>query len=300
MKYLSIIFIVLLASCTSKKEPVVQEKKVEVKYSGNIFNPLYLGKLIETPISMGSIMDLEKCQELNLAKISLYVKGARYADQISEKYVYLFNKQSLPISFFHYDNKMKEYPYSELAFTYNGKNQIAKIDIAKYMGVSNLPPIIFKNDSTQTISLTSKGNNRNDSLVFYPSISNPTMILTVVNNFVNSMEIVAEKGSQPDDWKLIASDFDSTLVEFAMTAKTITLTENGFPVASYDLDSNWNQKERIRSWEYNEGNQPVYYKEWLHGSLVKLMEITYASNNLPKMFVIDRKKYIFYSEFHVK
>lgn len=300
MKYLSIFFIVLLAACTSKKEPVVQKKKVEVKYSGNIFNPLYLGKLIETPIAMGTIMDLDKCQELNLAKISLYVKGARYAGQISEKLVYLFNKESLPVNFYHYDNKMKDYPYSELAFVYNSKNQITKIDIAKFMGISNLPPIIFKNDPTQTLSLTSKGNNRNDSLVFYPSITNPTLILTVVNNFIGTMEIVAEKGSQPEDWKVIASNFDSTLVDFALSAKTVTLTENGFPIASYDLDSNWNQKERIRSWEYNEENQPVYYKEWLHGSLVKLMEITYASNNLPKMFVIDRKKYIFYSEFHVR
>ena len=114
------------------------------------------------------------------------------------------------------------------------------------------------------------------------------------------MEIVAEKGTFPEDWKYIASNLDSTMIAYALTTKTITLTENGLPVASYDLDSNWNKKERIRSWEYNNEHQPVYYKEWLHGSLVKLMEIKYASNNLPKLFVVDRQKFIFHSELHVK
>jgi hypothetical protein len=289
-----------LFSCTTKKEPVAVEPEVEFKYSGNIFNPLYLGKIIETPISMGPILNLETCQEMNLSKISLYIKDGRYPGKYQEKLVYMFNKNSLPSTYFRYLKNVKEYPYSHLDFTYDSNRQIDKIDITKYMGFSNVPPVLFSNDSISTLSLTSRGNNRYDSLIFYPSISNPKMILSVVNNFVNTMEIVAEKGTQMEDWKLMAADIDSTLNGFALTAKTVTLTENGLPIASYDLDSNWNQKERVRSWEYNEQNQPVYYKEWLHGSLVKLMEITYASNNLPKMIIVDRKKYLFYSEFHAK
>lgn len=300
MRYLPFIFFIILTSCTSKKEPTVQEKNVEVKYSGNIFNPLYLGKISETPISMGPILDLETCQELNLAKLTLYVKGGRMRNNISEKLIYTFNSQSVPTSFYHYLHNAKEYPYSELDFVYNSKREINKIDITRFMGFSNLPPVLFLNDTTPSLILTSKGNGRSDSLMFYPSITNPSMIVSVVNNFVNTLEIVAEKGSNSDDWKLLASELDSTLNDFTLTAKMVTLTENGLPIASYDLDSNWNQKERVRSWEYNSENQPVYYKEWLHGSLVKLMEITYASNNLPKMFVIDRKKYIFYSEFNAK
>ena len=300
MRYIPFILILLLASCTPKKEPVVKEKKVQVKYSGNIFNPLYLARLLETPVSFGPILNLETCQEMNLAKVTLYVKGGRYYDSYSEKLVYLFNKQSLPISFNHYDRSQKEYPYSELNFVYNSEKEINKINIAKYMGISNLPPVLFSSDSTQTLSLTSKGNERSDSLIYYPSIFNPKLIISVVNNFVNSMEIIADKSTHPEDWMYIASSYDSTLFDFALTAKTITLTENGLPVTSYDLDSNWNKKERIRSWEYNSENQPVYYKEWLHGSLVKLMEISYASNNLPKMFIVDRKKFIFHSEFHVR
>ncbi|MDD2983341.1 MAG: hypothetical protein PHQ74_08130 [Crocinitomicaceae bacterium] len=300
MKSIPLIFILLFTACTSKKEPVASEEKIEVSYSGNIFYPLYLGKLVETPFSMGPIMDLEKCQELNLSKLTLYVKGGRLPNNISEKIVYVFNKESLPKSFYHYLHRAKEYPYSELDFVYNSNKIISKINVARFMGISNVPPVLFTSDSTQTLALTSKGNNRNDSLIFYPSISNPKLILSMVNNFVNTLEIVAEKGSQTEDWKLMAAEIDSTLQDFALTVKTVTLTENGFPIASYDLDSNWTQKERVRSWEYNKQNQPVYYKEWLHGSLVKLMEITYASNNLPKMFVIDRKKFIFHSEFHVR
>ena len=300
MRYIPFILILLLASCTPKKEPVKQEKKVQVKYSGNIFNPLYLGKLLEPPISGGPVLNLETCKEMNLAKMTLYVKGGRYYEGYSEKLVYLFNKQCVPVSFNHYVRSMKEYPYSELNFVYNSDKKIHKINIAKYMGISNLPPVIFSSDSTQKLSLTSRGNDRSDSLIYFPSITNPKMIISVVNNFVNTLEIIADKGTYPEDWKYIASSYDSTLNDFALTSKTITLTENGFPINSYDLDSTWNKKERIRSWEYNSENQPVYYKEFLHGSLVKLMEISYASNNLPKVFTVDRKKYIFYSEFHAK
>ncbi len=300
MNYLPFLFLLLLISCTPEKETVIAEPKDEIKYNGNIFNPLYLGKILETPITTGPVLDLASCQKMKISKISLYIKDGRNPNKYLEKLVYMFNKHSLPETYFQYLKNRKEYPYSELDFVYDANQNIDKIDITKYMGFSNLPPVLFSSDSMHVLSLTSKGNNRYDSLLFYPSISKPTMILSVINNLINTMEIVVDKDTQMEDWKNIASTIDSTLNQFTLTSKVVTLTENGLPIASYDLDSNWNQKERIRSWEYNNEHQPVYYKEWLHGSLVKLMEITYASNNLPKMFVIDRKKYLFYSEFHAK
>ena len=261
---------------------------------------MYIGKLIEIPISTGPILNIETCQEMNLSKITLYVKGGYMRNNISEKLIYTFNKQSIPASFYHYLQNFKGYPYSELDFIYNSNKQISKTNITRYMGFTNLPPVLFKTDTAKTLILTSKGNGRSDSLIYFPSINDPKLILSVVNNIVNSMEIVAENGSETEDWKLLASEIDSSLLGFALSAKTITFTENGLPLSSYDLDSNWNKKERIRSWEYNSENQPTFYKEWLHGSLVKLIEVTYQSNNLPEMFIIDRKKYIFHSEFHAK
>lgn len=294
-KHLFFIAAVVLASCSGKKEPVVKPSKPEVIYETNLIQPLYLGYLFESPNAFGPAWNLDACRKMKLEKISMYVKGGYLPNKMSEKHTYTFNSEGNPKDYAYYIYTQSTNPFSNSNFVYDEAGKLAKVDIGKYLDFSNLPPVIIQSDSAKTISITSRGDGQSDSLLFYPSIENPKMIVEVVNNFINSIEIFVDKGTNTEALKTIAMEVDSNLVDFELTEKTVTYMENGLPIESYHLDKSWKKLERSRAWDYNSKNQPVKYTEWLHGTQIKEIEISYKDNNLPSEIVVDRKKYIFYA-----
>lgn len=297
IKYTFIFITLLLISCNGKKKETDIPKKEDIVYEGNIFNSLYLGRLMEAPVYFGPALNIETCKAFRFAKINMYLKGGRLPNNISEKHTYLFNHNGLPQEYHHFLQSEKQQPYSNLLFQYNSADQLTKIDIIKYMSFTNLPPVVFISDSSKTIGITSKGGGKSDTLIFYPSIENPNLIVEIINNLVNTYEIIANKDSQPKEWLQILSQLDSAYNNFELTAKTITFTENNHPIESFNLDNQLNKLDKSRTWAYNNSGQPTNYKEWLHGSLIKHIEINYAKNNLPSEIIVDRKKFIFHSTF---
>lgn len=294
-KYLLLSCTALFMACSGKKTEVVKESKPAVIYEGNLIQPLYLGEIMESPNRFGPVWNLELCRKIKFQKISMYVKGGYLPNNMSEKLTYTFDSEGNPKDFSHYLYNVSVNPFSNSSFVYAEDGKLAKIDISKYLDFSNLPPVLIKNDSTQTLSVTSRGDGKSDSLIFYPSAENPKVILEIVNDFYNTVEIIAQKGTAANDLKMIIAEIDSNLVNFELTEKMVTFMENGLPVESYHLDKNWNKQEKSKIWTYNSNNQPVKYKEWLHGTLVKDIVINYNDNNLPSEIIVDRKKYIFYT-----
>lgn len=293
-KYLFLLSVVLLASCSGNKPAEAKKAKPEVIYDGNLIRPIYLGSLFESPNTFGPVWDVEACRKMNLEKISMYVKGGYLPNHMAEKLTYTFNTQGNPREFAHYIYTASTEPFSSSNFVYEN-DKLSKVDINKYLDFSNLPPVMIDIDSTRTISITSRGNGESDSLIFYPSIENPRMIVEIVDAFINSIEIFVDKGTNTQEIKALAMQVDSNLVDFELTEKTVTYMENGLPVESYQFDKSWQKLEKSKSWDYNSKKQPTQYKEWLHGTLVKDIVINYKDNNLPAEIIVDRKKYIFYT-----
>ncbi len=294
-KYLFLFIAIILASCSGKKPVESKEKpKPEIVYSGNLFNPIYMSNLFESPNSFGPAWNLDICREMKLDKISMYVKGGYLPNHMLEKLTYTFNADGEPREFAHYMYTESTSPFSSSSFVYE-EGKLTKVDISNYLDFTNLPPVFIKRDSSKTISITSRGDGISDSLIFYPSIEAPKMIVEVVDNFINSIEIFVAKGTNTNEIKAIAMEADSNLVDFELTEKTVTYLENGLPVESYQLDKSWHKLEKSKSWDYNSKKQPKHYKEWLHGTLVKDIQVSYGDNNLPSEIIVDRKKYIFYT-----
>ena len=82
---------------------------------------------------------------------------------------------------------------------------------------------------------------------------------------------------------------------FEFSEKSVTFLENNLPQESFHLDAKWHKQEQSKKWEYNENQQPIKYSEHLHGTLIKNISITYDDENLPAEFLVDRKRFIFYS-----
>jgi hypothetical protein len=145
------------------------------------------------------------------------------------------------------------------------------------------------------VVITSKNNNNFDSLIFYPTIENPKLIVEIVNHKVNSAEFLLEKGTSGEQIQTLAKTLDSTLNIFAFSEKSLTYLEHDLPIESYRLGTNWNKQEKIKTWEYNENQYLINFSERLHGTLIKNIVINYDEENLPTEIVIDRKRFIFYS-----
>lgn len=295
-KYLILFIGVFIAACSSKKANVEMENKVKVvEFTGNLFNPIYLTTLFEAPNNFGPIWNKDLVQNLKIKKISLYVKGGRYKNNMSEKLNYMFNEKGNVVNFNHYLYNISTEPFSNSGFSFASDGSLEKIDIFKYMEFGNVPPVFILKDSLKTTIITSKNNNNFDSLVFYPTIENPKLIVEIVNHKVNSIEIFVDKGSNLEQIQALSKTLDSTLKIFAFSEKSVTFLESNLPVESYHLDANWKRQEKSKSWEYNENKQPVKYSERLHGTLIKDILITYDEIGLPEEFVVDRKRFIFYS-----
>jgi hypothetical protein len=294
-KYLILLGFVILAACSQNKNKVEPEKKNTITLKKNIFNPLYVTALFDSPNNFGPIWNSDVILALKLKKVSLYVKGGRYKNNLSEKLTYSFNSAGKAIDFNHFLYNNSTSPFSNSGFTYDSKGFLEKIDVFKYMEFGNVPPILIRKDSAKTVVITSKNNNNFDSLIFYPTIENPKLIVEIVNHKVNSAEFLLEKGTSLEQIQALAKTLDSTLNIFALSEKSVTYLENDLPIESYRLGMKWNKQEKSKTWEYNENQQLIGFSERLNGTLIKNIVIYYDDDNLPTEIVIDRKRFIFYS-----
>lgn len=294
-KYLILLSLVVVSSCSENKTKVEPEKKNKNTFTANIFNPIYITALFDSPNNFGPIWNTNAINILKINKISLYIKGGKYKNNMSEKLTYSFNSVGKAVDFNHFLYNNSTSPFSTSGFTYNTNGTLEKIDVFKYMEFGNVPPIFIRSDSIKTVVITSRNNNNFDSLVFYPNIENPKLIVEIVNHKVNSIEIFADKGANLEQIQILAKTLDSTLNIFALSEKSVTYMEQDLPIESYRLGSNWSKQEKSKSWEYNDKQQLTSYSERLHGTLIKNIVINYDDENLPDELVVDRKRFIFYS-----
>jgi hypothetical protein len=294
-KYLILLCLVFIVSCSGKNTKVEIEKKKNIEFKANLFNPIYLTSLFEAPNNFGPIWSKDAIELLKINKISLFIKGGKYKNNISEKLSYTFNSNGNTSNFNHYLYNLSLEPFSTSGFTFDPNGALEKIDVFKYMQFGNIPPSFLKRDSTKTTVITPKNSNDFDSLIFYPNIENPKLIVEIVNHKVNSIEVFVEKGANLEKIQSLSKTLDSTLKIFEFSEKSVTFLENNLPQESFHLDSKWHKQEQSKKWEYNENQQVIKYIERLHGTLIKNIEITYDVENLPAEFVVDRKRFVFYS-----
>jgi hypothetical protein len=256
-----------------------------------------LSSLFEAPNNFGPIWNAEAIETLKINKISFYVKGGKYKNNLSEKLTYIFGDEGKALNFNHFLYNISTESFSNSGFTYNSNGKLEKIDVFRFQEFGNIPPVLFNHDSIKTTAITSRNNDDFDSLIFYPTIEKPQIIVEIVNHKVNSVEIFISKGSNSTQIQALAKTIDSSLAIFDLAEKTVTFLENDLPISSFHLDAQWKKQEQSKTWEYNENMQPVRYVERLHGTLVKNIEISYDENNLPEELIVDRKKFIFYTAF---
>ncbi len=280
--------IFILLSCGNSEEKITQ--KVNNPFRKNLINPFYFDQIFNTPNNSGSFWNAKHINQIDVNKISIYLKGGNNPDNILEKFIYTFDENGNNDNYSYYYYANSEDVVNQTNYEYKN-DVISKINIYKYFGVGNLPPVFVSKNDQRTVFYKSKANGKNDSLFFYPNEENPKVIIDKIGNFVNYMEVFIKEGATKKQILNEITKVDSNLLHFELADKIITYTKNGLPFESYHLGENWIQLERSQLWEYNRFNQPIVIKEWMHGTLIKDINIMYNENSLPKKIEYNRKKY---------
>lgn len=282
----SLLILTLISSCSGENKT-----KNSSNFRKNLINPYYIDQIFNTPNNFGSFWISKHINQLDVNKISISLRGGSNPDDILEKYHYSFDENGNNDNYSYlYRNKILD-TINQSNFEYVN-NSLSKINIYKYYGVGNLPPVIVQNTENSTIFIKSKANGKNDSLFFYPNVENPKLIIDKIGKFINYMEIFVRVGATK---KEIIDQLNSVypyLSDFELADKTITYVKDGLPIESYHLGENWIQLERAQQWEYNKYNQVIHFKEWMHGTMIKNVDIMYNENSLPKKITLNRKKYL--------
>jgi hypothetical protein len=277
----------IIFSCSENK----MFKNKSKSSHNNLFNPYHIDQLFNTPNNFGSFWISKNVKQLNINKINIILKGGNNTDNILDKYSYQFDLKGNNKAYNHCNFSSQNEEINKTSFEY-ANNKLNKINIYKYFGVGNFPPVKAHYLDKYTVFCKSKGNGKNDSLFFYPSVENPKLIVDKIGKFINHMEVIIRYGATKKEIVNQINSFYPYLSEFDLAEKTITYTKNDLPFESYHLGDNWSQLQRSQLWEYNKFNQVILFKEWMNGTLIKDINILYNENALPKKIIFNRKKYI--------
>lgn len=284
--YTGILIILLTFSC-SRNHNSKSNKSNEL-----IFKPLYVEHLLSMPSDFGTIWNAKHITENKISKIAIISKGGSGPNNTIEKYAFNFNSFGLCDTFSYNNFIHSNDKLDEFYFNYTNKS-LSRIQLIKHFGYSNLPPIYAFTFPNKFVICRQRTNQTNDSIIFTPNFQKPKVIAEKIGGKYNSIELVIQKGTSAKRILDEVTGIDSNTTTLLYTEKLITYTKNGLPIESFHLDQNWNQLELAKQWEYNEDNQLVHFSQWVHGKIVKEIELNYNEQNLPLKMIFNRKKFYF-------
>lgn len=295
---LFLLFLFALNSCsTNSKNEQESEKKIGKTYNDTVlFNPIYLGHLLESPSNSGSIWNENIISSNQITLVNIYSKVLFGPRNLMEKFVYTFYENGKEKEFSHYLYKKSTAPITHIQFSYPSAVQ-EQLTLNNYLNNGAHPPVFFSISDSVTIQLNILGSNAADSIYYYPNHSNPRLVVKKKGSIIESAHIYSNEKYNTARFKNELKQLDSTLKQFELADKFFTRMENGLPIETHFLDENWQKGEKHQFWDYNAKKQVIYYEENVLGNRTKEIQLTYEENNLPATVVFNRQKMYFHFKF---
>ena len=230
-----------------------------------------------------------------ITKANYYVKNGRLENNLSEKYIYLFNNEKLK-SLSHYSQVTRYQPYTDFVFNYED-DFISKMFIVKYINPINQPPYYYSKDSLYTLVVVPRGETQFDSTYFYPSHEKPDFIYTRSNYKTLDVQLFVPIGTTLKKIRTALEVRQELLNVDDFTYVFITYTDNNLPIETYEMKPDLDFSYKVRSWEYNNKWLPTRYKEYMTASLIKDLQIEYNEQNYPSYIRLNKKAFHTYYEF---
>ena len=298
-----VILIIALSACTTKSveqtSSVTQKdslKVAEIHFDSAYINPIYLPYFLnDTQIENHPFIFLGNSLK-GIKKLNFYVKNGPLPNNISQKYTYMFNKNGYLDESGHYSKLTYSQPYTQFLYRYNKANELKKMSIIKYLGILNQPPIRYYSDSTFDFLTVEKGERVFDTTYYYPNFQTPKVIYARSNGKTLSMEFYVPGENTKEEIQQLLSQMSAIDSVGEYTKLMAVYMKNGRPREAYELGTDFQPKNKIRTWKYNRAGFPVAYNEYLFGSEVYDLSIEYDRNNLPSRIVSKKEEFFVYHQ----
>lgn len=296
--FLVFLGVFIFSSCgenTGHKNELTSEKQ-KIKWNGIFFNPLFIDGILDHPNQIGAQWEPMFIDTFRIKTINLYTKGGNGKNGVNEKYAYAFSSQGAANEFYYYNNKIATSAQSISSFQYE-KNNLQQINVFRFLGTTNNPPIITQQDSVKTIFIYPKSGSKNDTTFLFPTVQSPEIILKKVGDLVESIEVIQYEEFNLMEMMKRVSKLDSSIAFSDLTLKTVTILKDNLPQSSFVLNEKWEKTDQLKAWYYA-NSQLTKYEEFLHQTLVKTIEIEYDNQNLPVSIIQNRKKFNIHYSFY--
>ena len=293
--YLNVLMLSACGENTEHKNELTTEKQ-QIKWNGNFFNPLFINEILDHPNQIGAQWENEFIDTFRIKKINLFTTGGIGKNGVNEKYAYTFSSQGATNEFYYYNTKIATSAQSISSFQYE-KNNLQQINVFRFLGTTNNPPIITQQDSLKTVFIYPKSGSKNDTTFLFPTVKSPEIILRKVGDLVESIEVIQHEEFNLMEMMKSVSKLDSGIAFSDLTLKTVTILKNNLPQSSYVLNEKWEKTDKLKAWYYT-NSQLTKYEEFLHQSLVKTIEVSYDRQNLPFSIIQNRKKFNIHYSFY--
>lgn len=282
--------IVLLSNCLGKGKADFEASKGVVLTSNMTYSPLHIWRITEHPSRFGCMWNDSIIQLLHIRRLVICCKGGTSPDATSEKLIYEFDSNGLFTRFEYFnEEKDKNAPLSVFRRAKKGDGYL-RIDIDKFFGSESAEWIEQKEGDKSSYFIRHRINALEDTISMI-ELDNIAIRMEKIGKNISGIRFLIPKGvtlrKAVDQLHGLGISDD----ELMYANKLVTYTSKGLPTVSYELTSDWIQKEKIEEWTYSNFRVLESYEHFVNQTSVKKMTFTYSEDLILRSFVSNGRTY---------
>ena len=291
MRYYLLHFFVL--SCSNKEKIINTEFKLPANITLTaepFFNPLFVENLFGSPNRTEILWNSATFKKCLITKMS--ITKNKYLKKEIEKLIYQFDNEGLPIEFLIYNDSKK--PFSKSKFFYDYKQKLDSIDVIKSLGIpsENALKVEYLSEKNTNYNYT-KTIHKKDQVQYFYSNNSLNMIVKRIGNTIVQVDFIAQEGTPISKLKNLIKSKMSSTDELIYSEIFVTYLKNKLPAASYAINSDWAQTEKVKEWNYDKNSKLHAFKEWGNRFLIKDLLFHYSENGVLQSVNFNKDEFSF-------
>jgi hypothetical protein len=209
-----------------------------------------------------------------------------------EKISYTFNNEGFPVHFQFFNDSKK--PFSKSNFYYNHVSKLDSIKVVKFLGINsgNSLTVDYESDSKINFNYI-KTEDKQDQIQYFYNRGRIEMIVKRIGNTIVQVEFISEEGIPIKKFKsMIKKEIESD-DDLLYADKSLTYIKNNLPIATYTINSDWAQTERVKEWNYDQKNKLITFKEWGNQVVIKDLLFEYSEEGILNLVTFNKDQFTF-------
>jgi hypothetical protein len=293
-KIIPILLVSFFVFSCSNKEKI---KDSEFKLPANImlttetfFNPLFVDNIFGNPNRTAILWNNATFKKCLITKMS--ITKNKHSKKEIEKLIYKFDSNGFPIEFYNYNDS--KIPLSKSKFFYDSEQKLDSIDVIKFLGIPSENALKVEYLSAKHINYNyTKTIDKKDQVQYFYSNNSLNLIVKRIGNTIVQVDFITEEGTPISKLKNLIKSKMSKTDELIYSEIFVTYLKNNLPAASYAINSDWAQTEKVKEWNYDKNSKLNAFKEWGNRVLIKDLFFHYSENGVLQSVNFNKDEFSF-------